>query len=652
MPVEYSEDSYRERCEKAAKHFLKSVVVIDDQAENYPGERLSGPIGEAANFSEEKKVLSRRPMLGLSKDYVRRSSQHEDTSDVTPTKEFTSLDSDSDRAHVLRAWILTEKLADDEILCTVYRPWDHEEGHTSSQESSDDEYEPIVTRSARLAQSADIVVLDWELGGKKAGDKGTQKARDIIKAIIKNDEIRQGRQRLIVVYTAVQNLDGPYSDVVADIGNWNFVGGKLNREKSKLCLSNTTTRIKFLNKDTRFTDSRNDATVSEEDLPRRLIMEFVELNSGLLPSIALHSIASIRETTHHLLSTFNSYIDPAFVSHRSLLPNPQDSEDFILDLVSDELRSALSMNHIGHLYAGVDAHKDWIAGQLKGQKAFQPKNKLSIHRDEAFKLLTKGDGAFDGVTRSIATRWVYEEWEKKKEFRHKKIPGKLSRKTVLNLVKNGSLKDLKKHVNVPLLDFNALAGVFAGNKKEGERIERDFSRLTTLKRERYGGKNFPEGWVPTLGQGSIIREIDDDNRFSDEFLCCIQPRCDSVRIKETRMFPFLRMTSKGIVAKPKQYFFVRCRRSPNQEPENIKLLLYPFPYRQTMLTFSASGPNPDRIVAVKDNENWMFVAGEGRFEWIADIRDFLAQRLCEQLSGRQGSVGLDEYEWLRRKSNS
>ena len=189
---------------------------------------------------------------------------------------------------------------------------------------------------------------------------------------------------MIAVYTAVPNLDGPYSDVVADIGNWNYVGGELNQDKDVFCLSNKTTRIIFLNKETRQTSARSDSTVVEENLPQRLIMEFVKMNSGLLPSVALHSIASIREATHHLLSTFSSYLDPAVVSHRSLLVSPQDSEDFVLDLISNELRSVLSMNGIGHRHAGVDAHKDWIAGQLNGGEAFQLRNRLSITRKEAF----------------------------------------------------------------------------------------------------------------------------------------------------------------------------------------------------------------------------------------------------------------------------
>ena len=58
----------------------------------------------------------------------------------------------------------------------------------------------------------------------------------------------------------------------------------------------------------------------------------------------------------------------------------------------------------------------------------------------------------------------------------------------------------------------------------------------------------------------------------------------------------------------------------------------------------------DYIESVKEDGVWVFKYGGLCFEWIADMKDFLAQKLCDQLSGRQGSIGLEEYEWLRRKS--
>ena len=69
-------------------------------------------------------------------------------------------------------------------------------------------------------------------------------------------------------------------------------------------------------------------------------------------------------------------------------------------------------------------------------------------------------------------------------------------------------------------------------------INYEFSRLTTLKREYFGNRHLPKGWLPKLIQGSIIREIKANGQLSDEFLLCIQPRCDCVRLKQENSFSF------------------------------------------------------------------------------------------------------------------
>ena len=367
--------------------------------------------------------------------------------------------------------------------------------------------------------------------------------------------------------------------------------------------------------------------MSESELPERLISEFAKLCSGLLPSIALHSIASVRETTHHLLSSFSSELDPALVSHRSFLPDPRDSEDFVLDLVAGELRSALSLSRIGQEHAGEDAHKDWIAGRLDKREAFQSARFGCLRREEAFDLVSSGDEAFSTVCKMVMKRWIDKEGKKGREFRHKKIPGKLSRKTVKALVDSLELGDLQKNLKVPQFGFDDLAGFLAECPSVGKRVALDFSRLTTLKREQHGRRRLPDGWYPRLSQGSIIRPIGEDGNVSKDFLLCIQPRCDGVRLKGEREFPFLLMTSKGIAASPKQCLVVKCRLGPGQPPRNVKLLVYPFPYRQVMVTFDSVSSAGDHIQAVRENGMWVFKHEAQRFEWLADLKDFFGAKV-------------------------
>ena len=648
----HSVQTYRQRCENAAKRFLQSVVVIDDQAELYPGEREKAASANQAQMRYRDKQSIRRPLRGLSDEHVSRSARPS----VIPQDETSLVDStedaQSDETHIVRAWLLTEKLAEKNILCTIYRPTDHLTDGTRKDESCDEDSQPVVALSAKMARLADVVVLDWELGGETQGGKGSHKARDIVKTILSHDENMRGRQRLISIYTALPQLDGVYADVVEDVGSIEYVGGKLKQDRTELSLSNSTTRIICLNKSTKFTNVKSNTTVSESDLPVRLISEFAKLHTGLLPSIALHSIASVREATHHLLSTLSSELDPALVSHRSFLPDPRDSEDFVLDLVTGELRSVLSLNRVGQEHAGESAHKDWIAGQLDKREAFKSVRYGSLLREEAFSMVSSGNEVFSTVCKTVTMRWVDEQLKSGKQFRHKRIPGKLSKKTVASLVDTLELSDLAKNLNVPLLGVDDLAGILAESSPKGKAISLDFSRLTALKRERHGTRHLPDGWHPRLNQGTIVRRIGHDGQFSKEFLLCIQPRCDGVRLKDAREFPFLLMSSKGISARQKQCLIVKCKLAPNELPRNLKLLVYPFPYRQVMLKFAPTSPAGDYIQAMWEDGMWVFKNEEERFEWIADLKDVLAQKLCDLISTRQGSVGFQEYEWLRRKSNS
>ena len=644
--------TYRQRCENAARRFLQSVVVIDDQAELYPGEWVRRGLSAPAEASEPARRLVGRPLAGLSSDQVARSGVPSDDGELASALADTREAPQSDETHILRAWLLTEKLAEEDILCTIYRPTDQHTVRSSETADGASQSQPVVTITAGMARLADIVVLDWELGEDSGEGKGSQKARDIVKSILSHDHDCRGRQRLISIYTALPELEGVYSDVVEDVGSIEYIGGRLEQDRTDLSLSNSTTRIVCWNKSTKFTSDESPTTVSESELPERLISEFAKLYAGLLPSIALHSIASIRETTHHLLSTFSSELDPALVSHRSFLPDPRDSEDFVLDLVAGELRSALSLGRVGQEHAGEDAHKDWIAGQLNDREAFELARYGCLRREEAFSLVSSGEKAFTTVCKTVMKRWVDEKWNSSKEFRHKKIPGKLSKRTVKALVDALELADLERNLKVPQFGFDDLACFFSECSNGGKTIALNFARLTSLKREQHGTRRLPDGWYPRLSQGSMIREVAGDGTFSKDFLLCIQPRCDGVRLKDGREFPFLLTTSKGIPARPKQCLIVRCRPTSGQPPQNIKLLVYPFPYRQVMLTFDPGSSASDHIQAVWEDEMWVFKHDGKRYEWIADLKDLLAQKLCDLVSTRQGSVGFQEYEWLRRKSNS
>ena len=100
----------------------------------------------------------------------------------------------------------------------------------------------------------------------------------------------------------------------------------------------------------------------------------------------------------------------------------------------------------------------------------------------------------------------------------------------------------------------------------------------------------------------------------------------------------------------KQLLILRAPKKEGGAPGDIKVWISPFPHRQKMIRFDPKNSSGGVIQAAMENGRWFFKSEDTNYEWIADLKDFLGQKICDQISGRQGVVGLDEYEWLRRQS--
>ena len=77
------------------------------------------------------------------------------------------------------------------------------------------------------------------------------------------------------------------------------------------------------------------------ELPKLVINEFKKLSMGILPAAALNAVSALRERSHVLLSAFRKELDPAFVFHAAVIPNPEDSKGFIIGQIADEARTIL-----------------------------------------------------------------------------------------------------------------------------------------------------------------------------------------------------------------------------------------------------------------------------------------------------------------------
>ena len=150
------------------------------------------------------------------------------------------------------------------------------------------------------------------------GDDG-ELAFEIIKEILIRDEAIGGRLRLIAIYTGNRNS----ADILGQNCSETECSRKVCTTKSKttaVLLSNSTGLRLVWREKSMGNDKLVDA-VSETQLPKVLLDEFAKLSNGLLSNVALATISSMRDTTHHVLRKFQSELDAPFLHHRASLKN-------------------------------------------------------------------------------------------------------------------------------------------------------------------------------------------------------------------------------------------------------------------------------------------------------------------------------------------
>jgi hypothetical protein len=193
---------------------------------------------------------------------------------------------------------------------------------------------------------------------------------------------------------------------------------------------------------------------------------------------------------------------------------------------------------------------------------------------------------------------------------------------VKKLLKNEK-ESIKKLSKILELDFN-----FKSNHK--------FAILMSH-RTSYGNIKKP------LTLGTIIRKgtINDP-----QYLLCLLPICDTVRLIEPRHFVFcaLNVMKEGDSNKKINHII-------EDENEFIELLYTPKSYNCLTIEFK---PDLDTktVTAKKDNKNNLNFTCKSRlkYKWIAQLKPEHAQRAAEQFSRELSRVGLTESEWLRLMS--
>ena len=415
---------YSERCAKIAERFLLTAVIVDDEAQIQD---------------------SPRPTASLRKpDRYTSARASEETSGTNEAK-----------VHSLDARPLVNSFAEYGVICAVMAPWE------------DDSLAATVLPAAKRA---DIVILDWRLH-QDQGDKASQLLTNLL------EDSEAGQLRLVAVYTGedkIRSIGETLKKKLAEKG-WDFQSDDRNVE-----LSYGHCRIVIYAKSgTSLTSGLEDRAISEDDIPKRLIGDFADMTKGLLPSIALTSLAAVRENAHKVLDSFSAELDPAFLAHRACLSTPDDSQQHVVNLLDSELHAIMDDAATQGDPASIEAIKEWLLFKFGQEKIFEfgPTKKLSF--DKTVSLFQYGLDKSDILSRK---------------------------------------------------DFRILSSRFSRNDEESEELDQRLAWMFNFRTVN----NSPS---PILHLGTAL-QIQDRENGADLFLC-MRPRCDSLRLRRPETFPLL-----------------------------------------------------------------------------------------------------------------
>ena len=433
------------------------------------------------------------------------------------------------------------------------------------------------------AMRADIVILDWKLD-ESSGDS----ALDVMRRILVADS-NTPRLRLISIYTGEPDIDR-IGDRVEGVLNEIYDD---NIHIADRChMTTKALRVVILAKPGTLND-RSRALGAEEvgevDLADKLLEEFSRLATGILPSVALAGATAIRDNAHKMVAQFSQDLDAAYLGHRVLLTHPPDSEEHLVKALGAEILSVLEEANPG-VYANSDAIDLWL------------------------------DAADEST---LSAPCVFND----------KVPAKERWRLLLKQGIGAGSKHLPKGGKKKLIRCSTEA--FTTDRGAAELSNRRFAALLNLK-TRYAEQ------APRLMIGTVVR-IEEEP--PDQYLLCLLPKCDSVRLGVPTRVPFVPLLLHSNQSRNKALRFVL----QGENDTWVHLELTPKLSGLEVATFKPSGNPPGEIVAQSDAAGtYVFEDdGERRYLWVAALKDEHAFGIAAEVATALVRPGPDNSEWLR-----
>lgn len=556
-------ETFQEISERCVRNFLHTVVIIDDQAFRTNNSRSPEALDTPGLLMQGPAHQNDAPVVEQQEAVVRHGVGMPGLPHMDENKTASPEPFDLDAEEVVRLFARTG------VVCAVLEPQD-------SSRSSE-----LLTDSMPAAKRADALILDWRIH-----DTDGDHALSLIKGVLTDDGSHNGRLRLILIYTAEPDLNTVYTRLHDALAKDKIV---ITPDRENLVLSNAALRITVLAKPTTLLRAEwQKHAVNLAGLPMRLITEFSRLTSGLVSNVALSSLAILRNQTHTLLAQMGREMDSAFLTHRTLLPNPNDSIDHITEFVAGEISALLQSYEVGSI-SNVVAVEAWV-----NQNATYTLQGKTITAEQVIQLVRDG---------RAAPTWAGEDGSKK----------------------------FKQQFGVARKNLHTyLTSMLASPDASSQDIDHRFTIFTSMVR-RYESTQ-PAPW---LRLGAILQHC----AHPTKYFICVQPSCHCVRLgQQQRAFLFAPSTEQDSVGLGQVV-------KDNNSFRKLKFSLRSYDIEK--VTFAPTGQE-EIVRAKQEAEAYFFTSSDAtKYRWVGQLKDMYAQRVANRLGSAIAEVALNEYEWDR-----
>ena len=525
MPVLMNE--FQRHCLEITKRFLLTAVVVDDELNISEPSAAHGDL-KTPNFNAETS---------------------DDGAENQPSLRSLRVDQ------------ITSSFSRNGMVCGVISP-----------ETGDND--PAL---AKTLNRADIIILDWRLSRKNG-----YTALPLLQKIL--SEGSQYQLRLIAIYTGEPDPKRILDEIADTIDATTTNEHKNAADHPSHTIDFGACRIVVYLKEGVKSDSQNsNRIVTEGQLSDRLIRDFADKVEGLLPSIVMTALTAVRKNVYRVLEHFEAELDPAFLTHQTCLPQPQEAQQHIVEQIASELHGimddAVTTNPSP---AGMKAIRHWFSGRFENDGMSFGSNSSSKIEDVT-KMLEQG---------------------------------------------------IENMENPPLgrRKFQDLSHGFSGGTENSGELD---LRLASM-------MCFRQVLDPQQRQLSMGTVIQPDESEDEEFLLCVTPKCDSVRLTEKTSFLFLPLSDpeKNVIQVVVQVGENKYRR--------MSIAMNPSDW--CMMDFE---PDSEKkcVLASMDQPRGAFIftdEGNRKYRWIGELKPELSQSIAQKIAERMSRVPLNQSEWLRR----